>query len=87
MNSGRFGQRVALRRRFIQRGRLGFLVERRRAGLVREDGLERLTLLTGDLTGVGAPQALQLLVVAYGLVEQSQAARKPYCPGASTFYH
>jgi hypothetical protein len=51
----------------------------RLCGLLVERRLEGRAFSARDLAGVSAPQALELKVFAYGFVEQSHCARKPYC--------
>jgi hypothetical protein len=55
--------------------------------LVREDRRQRLVLLACHLARIRPTAALQLQVFAYGLVEQSHAAPKPYCAARSALRH
>ena len=48
--------------------------------LVTEHRCQRLVLVARHRARVCPTAALQLQVFAYGLVEQSHAAPKPYCP-------
>src|SRR5262245_48862017 len=40
-----------------------------------------LMLLAGDLAGIGPPKTLELEMIAYGVIEQSHCAPKPYLDG------